>query len=439
MEEMKRKGNETTLSFKLSKCSSEGEKRRSGKNHIPEPDDDVIMEIFHRVPVENMYSLRGVCKKWLDLIDHPLFVNSNLARSEPCLLLQLCDDYKTRSRKTYFVEAPRSGDAVVVRSIDINPDFMISSSCNGLVVVSRGLEYFVINPSTMRSIRLPPFPKHCSLDCIRGVILGFDPQARQYKAMLNFCVEGQVHFAITTVGLSESWRVIRCGDKVYCPIHMQSVWANGAWHWLARSGKHVVSLDASKEMFFHVLLPCHLMKIVFLLRLVVYEDHLAVFECVPRVPLHPRQLDIWVLQDMYKCEWTKKHSFNMNSLEDQFIVQEKSMKKDQVRVTLLHVEENHKLDYLKGDTHVGGNPIAFLKNGKVALLKGYQVRYTQCGRSRAAYVREKRESLLAYNVERGEKCIVEGQELLPESMYPIHVFAHRKSLVTWNPTHSTAA
>ncbi|KAK1266727.1 F-box protein [Acorus gramineus] len=414
MEEMKRGENETTMSFKLPKCSSEGE------NHIPEPNNDVIMEIFHRLPVENVYSLRGVCKKWLDLIDHPVFVNAYLVRSEPCLLIQL-RDYATRLLKTYFMEAQRSGDVVVVQSIDINPDFIITASCNGLVVVSRGLEYFVVNLSTKRSIRLPPFPKNCSLYCIRDLSLGFDPRARQYKAMLSFCDQDQEHVAITTVGLSESWRLISGADQVYCPMHMESsVWANGAWHWLARSGEHVVSLDAAKEMFFHVLLPYHQQKNVLLLRLVLYEDRLGVFEHVPLVNFascHPRKSDIWVLQDLYKSEW---------------------MKKDHFRVTLPLVRENHMMDYLKSNIAVGGNPIAFLKNRKIALLKGFKLRYAEF-RSGDLYVGENRFSLLAYNVERGEKCIVDGQELLPKSVYDVHVFAHRKSLVTWNPTPSAAA
>ncbi|KAK1315469.1 hypothetical protein QJS10_CPA06g00155 [Acorus calamus] len=238
----------------------------------------------------------------------------------------------------------------------------------------------------------------------------------------------------------QSWRVISGGDQVYCPIEMRSsVWVNGAWHWLTQSGEHVVSLDASKEMFFYVRLPNPEMKHKYLLSLVVYEDCLAVFERVPPListPHHPRQLDIW----LYKSEW-RKHSFNMNSLEDQFTVQENSIasvQMDHYEVTLLDVGENRMPDYLKSVIGVGGNPIAFLKNGKVALLKGYQVRYAQFG-TRFAYVRAQRESLLAYNVERGEKCIVVGQELIPKSAYGIRVFAHRKSLITWNLAHLAVA
>ncbi|KAK1289781.1 putative F-box protein [Acorus calamus] len=244
----------------------------------------------------------------------------------------------------------------------MNPVFRIRGSCNGLVLLGRDLEYFVINPSTKRSIRLPPFPKNCAVDCICDVSLGFDPQARQYKAMLNFYDQGQHHFAITTVGLSESWRVISGGDQVYCPIEMQSsVRVNGAWHWLTHSGEHVVSLDASKEMFFYVRLPNPEMKHKYLLRLVVYEDCLAVFERVPPLisaPHHPRQLDIWVLQDLYKSEW-RKHSFNMNSLEDQFIVQENSIasvQMDHYGVTLLDVGENRTPDYFEECYRCGRKP-----------------------------------------------------------------------------------
>ncbi|KAK1314524.1 F-box protein [Acorus calamus] len=129
--------------------------------------NDLIMEILHRLPTEKVHEFRRVCKQWLAMIDHPCFIEANLARSEPCLLV-----VQRWTDKAFFIELQRSNnDAVlVVRPTTIDPTFFLQGCCNGLVLAyhfiiedlgarrtSTYREYFVINPSTKRSIKLPPF------------------------------------------------------------------------------------------------------------------------------------------------------------------------------------------------------------------------------------------------------------------------------------------
>ncbi|KAK1312070.1 F-box only protein 6 [Acorus calamus] len=202
---------------------------------LPELNEDVIIYgIISRLSAEEVRPMRMVCKQWLDTIDNDSnFAYLNLAHSQPGLLVQqpeaLC------GMKTYFMKVEQESKIVTVKPINIESEFFISGSCNGLILVRRHKTYqfFVVNPMTRTFVEIPrPPPQYHRL----GISLGFDSRAGEYKVLWHFYnkkLQEREGFMMFLMGSSTgSWRMIDFPLDANQWTLSNLTWADGAWHLL---------------------------------------------------------------------------------------------------------------------------------------------------------------------------------------------------------------
>ncbi|KAL6544290.1 hypothetical protein OROGR_010787 [Orobanche gracilis] len=227
---------------------------------------EMFREILRRVPVEDLFMYRSVCKSWRRIIDDPTFAKLHIRRgvggdwflhrnnTGKVFLLPLKEMV---FKKSFYVEWVRATNVktLVGRGVPRMPDFPVPC-CNGLILIStckNNLTWRIWNPFTGESLELGRCDEFADLKCgnfdypYSGI--GYDEDNDDYKVVR--IVEFRTY--IYSVN-SREWR--RIDDFPDSPSgNWNGVFAYGALHWFARSRDRndilecVVALDLITEKY----------------------------------------------------------------------------------------------------------------------------------------------------------------------------------------------
>ncbi|OVA17689.1 F-box domain [Macleaya cordata] len=281
-------------------------KRSSTSTAVPYFCEEIIMNILSRLPVDSQYnSCRFVCKLWYNIIYeifHP--------RSDRLLIQNPIIAPKSMS----LMEFNEGNDPQVglIRDLNFNSFGTIRGTCNGLVLIQRYIDddyksfhLHVLNPLSRQCISLPP----CDLSQLTEWFgIAFVPSSKEFKVVLAFEFQNEFRCEILTLGSSSDgrWRTITMPTFSRLKLYSNElpVSVNGVLHMKTGCRNHLISVDVGDETLHTTKLPngnvvlknMHLIEMGGSLGLI---QHFYVL------------MDVWILEDFRKGEWTKLGRFNI--------------------------------------------------------------------------------------------------------------------------------
>ncbi|KAF9610631.1 hypothetical protein IFM89_023706 [Coptis chinensis] len=239
--------------------------------------DDVLMDIFSRLPLKTLSNSKWVCKNWYVLVRHPLLAQLHFARNPllPCPLFHS----QHQDRESYlidpehFVNHENSATAYHLQLKDVKNFFgtrylEVVGTVNGLVCFSpyryayQPLPYYICNPIT-RDYLIPPTSPMVDYRPL-GNGFGFDSLHNEYKViriLRESCwkTTGDMAAEVFTLG-SDSWREITTNVPFINFMEPCNVLVNGCLHWVAYVGNHVgkraiLSFNVETEQFDVIQMP----------------------------------------------------------------------------------------------------------------------------------------------------------------------------------------
>ncbi|OMO80386.1 hypothetical protein CCACVL1_12998 [Corchorus capsularis] len=245
--------------------------------YIPE---EILLEIFYKLPIKSLGRCLCVCKTWLSLIKNPSFISMHLNNSKNSntglFLLKLVDKEYNYNRADCVLHLDNQEFGEYTHLMKSSPSdlefqYKIVGSCNGLLCLAKRLEFVIWNPIIDKYIKLPNPHSVYSVWAAVGKVsigLGFDSTRDDYKVL-----------RISSMG-PQSQRIVarlyslknKCWEKLAPPkYHLYStgwddgmVFVNGVVHFVGydeivnKRGRHkllVVGFDMSKEVFQRISLP----------------------------------------------------------------------------------------------------------------------------------------------------------------------------------------
>lgn len=222
---------------------------------------ELISEILSRLPIESILRCQGVCKTWNSVIQNPLFINLQLAKSRKqpsrAILKPLYGGITGTTIRGFFL---LDTEEHKIRQIENQnwrySSLEIMSSCNGLLCIALDslpgpvyisnpiIREFIILPSSEISVRLHR----------QHVGLGFDSSNGRYIVVRVYTEKKKLRvnkFEAIILG-EKSWRSLNVPAIITeCTIYGSVFW-NGALHWKIRkeSGREcMLSFEVRSENF----------------------------------------------------------------------------------------------------------------------------------------------------------------------------------------------
>ncbi|CAN8245486.1 unnamed protein product [Cochlearia groenlandica] len=298
--------------------------RREKSDSLP---DDLISEIFLRLPANSIARFRILSKQWGSTLHQPYFKELFLTRS------------RDRPRILFVVSplkpALRSGEYSFYSSPQLNPHeesfihranfhlkFPVSMS-PFLADLTYGLAYFsgmqispkseyvrmVCNPRTRQYVNLPKLSRdQIGLSGHSGhTFIGFDPIGKQFKLLKKLYYEPEQHFVMTLENGKMRWREIKC--QLNNKFSQGSICVNGVLYYNAYkpdNTREIVCFDVRSEKFEYIDTKCF--SDCSTIRLINYKGKLGVFYLGGD---NPGKLSLWVLEDVKN--WSKYvYNLDMN-------------------------------------------------------------------------------------------------------------------------------
>ncbi|KAF8781048.1 hypothetical protein HU200_001020 [Digitaria exilis] len=252
--------------------------------------EEMLEQILVRLPASTLLRCRRVCKKWNSIIRDPQFIMAHLQQAPRCPLIFF--PRESRSKKLYPSEAilfdedwaPSNWNASV-----IEPDDLLSASCNGLVCLySDKTTIKIANVATGEFLHLAK------------------PVTKEYKVIRFPCERrsfpvGNVNFIqVYTLG-DDKWRNVRSPKAQILDYEIRPGVINvgGAMYWLVDDkesswGCTVVSFDLNEEHFEWIRMPNH-------------ND-------LYRTGVFVVKLEIWTLDNKIDQSWSRKYNIQLPSL-----------------------------------------------------------------------------------------------------------------------------
>ncbi|KAM7529081.1 hypothetical protein LguiB_032491 [Lonicera macranthoides] len=214
--------------------------------------DDILFNIFLRLPVKSILRFRSVCKSWRQLLFDPLFIQTHVddtnrhCQCHERLLVQ------STSRTFYSVDLEESskGNAVLINfPLRATSDIKVLGSCNGLLcLLMEFLELVLWNPSTGNYKKLPAVQPPVE-DDYQTVGLGYDSSLDDYKMVRIIRIGGEYRVDMYSLK-GNSWKIIGNipDHKIFRDNdHGHGLCLNGSIYW---KGHHnIIRFDLKNEKF----------------------------------------------------------------------------------------------------------------------------------------------------------------------------------------------
>ncbi|XP_030466773.2 F-box protein At3g07870-like [Syzygium oleosum] len=284
----------------------------------------ILSDILSRVSGESLLPYRCVCKHWREAIDDSYFSNPIHCSKERAVLFHEYDEEEIHLLK---IHGEAAAQMIKIGKFPVPRGYAIQGSCNGLLFFRHRTDVknngeLLINPITKDFLRLPRAPDLPPDVSVYG--LGFDRSTNMYK-MVQINANGFDYRTRTcTLGArvydfhKRSWRTCKAPPLPHSAGPSRNfVFASGALNWFLKSyslsdgplARAMLSFDLIKEEFSLIPIPDVFFECGdFNLGTRMHElgGSLALVH-----RLGNRDIDLWVLQDSTRREWTRKYSMGL--------------------------------------------------------------------------------------------------------------------------------
>ncbi|CAL4901997.1 unnamed protein product [Urochloa decumbens] len=291
--------------------------------------DEVMTEVFLRLPVKSILRFRAVCRSWAALL------SSEASPTPPKLLFVSPSTTNFDSTAVYSCSLMGRADDLLFTLDYARGNFVdvVPASCRGLTLLYDAVApaYYVCNAATRAVTRLPP----CQDVPYATAGLGFDSQTKEYKVVRLF--QGRFHeiepFFCEIYTLNgdsgDNWRPVTGGVPFrFCKFASSAIWnavqnkmpplfIHGFLHWLInplvfikmpRAG--ILSFSLTSETFSWVRSPPFVVSQVHLVEL---DGHLCMARDLRSDGLPAGgMLEIWKLKDYSSGDWSLNHRIDLS-------------------------------------------------------------------------------------------------------------------------------
>ncbi|KAL3536122.1 hypothetical protein ACH5RR_004583 [Cinchona calisaya] len=280
--------------------------------------EDVIMEIFSRLPVKSLLRLKAVCKYWCALIHSPIFVAKHLHRqkNKQNLLVHRYHVHGGDSALSLFPDEYLAGTSQEYQDHIPTPTYFsaVLGPLDGIVFLYNDDHSMVLwNPATREVKHLPPSVPSSSLSLYSHVFgFGKDPETNDFKVVYvrDYWDDDVEIWHVPLVSVyslsTNSWRQFK--DYTFSSLRVvksyANTYSNGFYYWRDISNCKVFAFDLRNEVFLEIKTPDTFKSMQWNLGL--YNDSLAIFVCNPSS--NNASVDIWVMEA--EQSWIKKVSIN---------------------------------------------------------------------------------------------------------------------------------
>ncbi|KAM0024045.1 putative F-box domain-containing protein [Helianthus debilis subsp. tardiflorus] len=295
--------------------------RSAKKTHISFP-NEIIEEIFSRLPVKSILRFRSVSKPWLSLISTPSFTKLHFTRAtaahRTALFISAYDDF---TKNYSFLSAPHDGGPVThLMTLDhdcwsryTEAEYLNGLICFTCITFLSGKLFaraFVLNPSTHKIFYVPDPYSHV-YGCTH-YLFGFDESTNEHTVLMIRKLFKSTAVELMVFSMSSySWRKIDVEPPVGFTwddllFHKSSVCVNSVVHVMVRpSSFAILAFNLRTEKFSVINLP--------------YEHHdtlandprlIKISGCIGVVS-HDRavennEINLWILQDYENRVWVRE-------------------------------------------------------------------------------------------------------------------------------------
>lgn len=291
------------------------------------PEDVVISEILHRLPVKSLLRFKSVSKSWLAHITNPNFHKLHLhhhtsknktpsfitktSTVDGFLLVHLNNTAPTTSTVVDLKQPPRSKRVYLI------------GSCRGIICLGQDDLICLWNPATKQYKHLPTpmYVVDDDLDGFSGLAFCFDSVTSDFKVVRMVFKYNYPTLAEIYSANSDSWRMIPDVQALGCLNDVEHrALVKGVLY--LSDGSKLVSFDVHNEVFARVPVPDNEEsgRTVYGMGLLEFMDSLAIFV------RHGKQLDgyrpsmaykgfsTWIMDDDSGGNgcWTKKLTYITN-------------------------------------------------------------------------------------------------------------------------------
>ncbi|XP_045086914.2 F-box protein At5g49610-like [Aegilops tauschii subsp. strangulata] len=279
----------------------------------------VVDEILARLPVKDVFRCRAVRRSWRSGTSTYAFILGH-HRRQPSLPIILHDH--GISRVAGASASASSGQKIrpLLRyaSLGICMRFI---TCDGLLILWRGSDFYICNPATRKCAPLSHPPRQQFISPITGVdVLGLyrhQPSGEYRVLWVSYAAPmgtfaavkvEQPHYLVFTVGSDQprriQWPTV---SEDGCPAAHPPIHHRGSLHWAM--GCSITVFETIAETFRQMSRPAQLGSYVLLLDT---GDNLALYVSTD----HDRvTLDVWVLQDYDAETWGFRYRINLLAMD----------------------------------------------------------------------------------------------------------------------------
>ncbi|KAL0414714.1 UNVERIFIED_CONTAM: F-box/kelch-repeat protein [Sesamum radiatum] len=274
---------------------------------------EILIDIFSRLPPKSVGKCRCLAKLWRKLLSTPQFIKSHLTRKTHQEYLILI----TPSHSVHSISTIK--DDAISRKLELPGDWTeVVGSCDGLVLlVNEDYEKFLVNPITLQQITVPNSPLALNRrESFSMHGFGYDSSSDDYKVVtLSYyntdneyepdCVDTFVDVYSVKRGV---WKRIDSSPYDHAvPELSPGAFVNGAIHWLASSREPgypsvIAAFNLADEVFVEIPAPSgvDVQNFVFN-KLVVLGGYLCMIDTRGNGPT-----DVWIMKEYGLVDsWTK--------------------------------------------------------------------------------------------------------------------------------------
>jgi F-box interacting protein len=296
--------------------------------------EELIGEIFLKLPVKYIFQLKCVCKSWKTLISDPQFAKTHL-RLKPTLIDQRFV-FSVKTNPYQIVSYPLNS-LFNKPSTPVKPDcfsamentFCIIGSCNGLLClfnISQGVAR-LCNPSIKWKSKKSPkaVSRNLKVVCYG---FGYDQVNDKYKVLIVLQNERGKLTKVYTFG-EDSWKTIQ--NFPYRPTRQLGKFVSGTINWVVNkrgassssssssNQMMILSFNLEKETYAELLLPQN--DVPYGSKTILYVISDCICVCYDAIRGKNNNWSVWMMKEYGVAEsWTKLKIMPRNYISQPTIV-----------------------------------------------------------------------------------------------------------------------